>query len=165
MTKRKRSAGSFIRKTSEATGLIPNKLMNGAIRGAATVGANIGCNHLAARVPKLPAKAHGPALFLLGIAGECFIENEIGRSFSEGLTTAGVVKMADEFTPETIKEKIGMSGLGSTSIKSTPNWAETARMAEEEALAIEQMNNSYTVKDFSNEELLRTQMGKVKVSM
>lgn len=165
MTKRKRSAGSFIRKTSEATGLIPNKLMNGAIRGVASVGANIGCNHLAIKAPKIPAKAHGPALFLLGIAGECFIENEMGRSFAEGLTTAGVVKMADEFTPEEIKLKIGMSGLGSTRIKSTPSWLETAEKAQDDALAIEQMNNAYTVNDYSNEDLLKSQMQKVKVSL
>jgi hypothetical protein len=165
MAKRKRSAGSFIRKTSAATGLIPEKLMNGAVRGVAAVGAHIGCNHVSRLVPKLPAKTHGPILFLLGIAGECFVENPIGRSAAEGITTAGVIKMADEFTPDTIKEKIGMNGLGAATIQSTPDWAATAEAAEREALAIEQMNNQYSVEDYSNAELLNNQLKKVKVSL
>lgn len=164
MTKRRKGIG-FIRKTSTATSLIPNKLMNGAIRGASAVGANIGSNHLSRLVPKIPAKAHGPAMFLLGIAGECFIENEMARSAAEGITTAGAIKMAEEWTPDTIKAKIGMSGLGNKVVDGTPSWQELAEQSEEEALALEEFTNSSELVDYSNEAELQSQLESLKVQL
>ena len=77
-------------------------------------------------------KVIGPAAFLLGMAGEIFIENPLARAVPEGIGAYGALKCAKDFIPDTVKAKIGLAGLGSTTIEvdGTPDWEALARKAE-----------------------------------
>lgn len=150
MKKRSRSK-SFIRKPKDAMSVLPQTLINGGLRTAGAVGANIGSNHLRRMAPGVPAKLHGPGLFILGILGEAFLDNDYARSVSQGISTAGGLKMADEFTPEIVKNKIGMSGLGGIVIDSTPDWEKlTLQSGEGSPLQLDGFDEDEEIFDYAS---------------
>lgn len=109
---------------------LPDQAIQGVVRGASAVGANVVSNQLGARVPAIPLKLHGPVLFAAGLAMEAFIENDYASSVGQGFQVAGVQKAANDFVPDVVKDKIGLSGLGEIAIDSTPeSWEELAELS------------------------------------
>lgn len=93
-------------------------LMRAGIRG----GAAVGSMWLAKKVSTpnddgkvlLKEKMVGPALLLLGLAGEVFLGDENLRAIAEGVTVAGFMRTTADVVIPDKKAELGLSGLGVT---------------------------------------------------
>lgn len=93
---------------------------------------------VAKKAPKM-AKFSGPAMLAIGVAGAVLLENEYARSVTDGIGTAGSIITAKDHLPENVKSKVGLQGLGATTIDATPNWEELANTQSIDDAEFEEM--------------------------
>lgn len=102
-------------------------------------------------------KILGPIQFGLGFAVKLFGNEQHVQAVGSGMCMAGVSQMADDFIPDDVKTKMGLTGLGaSKTIDASFNRdldAEFEQMAQQAAAEMEQQMNG--VKDPENEDLLK----------
>lgn len=116
----------FLKPKKKIIKELPGVVTRSATRGLSFLGTQA-LSSAAANIPgvdKIPAKAHGPAFYLLGLAIEAVSDEDsiVGSAIAgvgQGMNTFGVVKSSSDFLPDTIKSKIGLSGVGAVDT-STP---------------------------------------------
>ena len=87
--------------------------VNSAITGVSFLGAKAATNKLTPKITNtIIKKVVGPAKILLGIVMEAFIDEPHIAAIGRGLAVSGFDSSADDFIPDTIKTKIGLSGVG-----------------------------------------------------
>ena len=84
-------------------------------------------NRLTANVPQIPQRAAGAVPFLLGIAGEIFIEDLNIRAFAEGMTVQGGIQLAADNAPQKVASMVGLSGVREGGMGGLPTYHNYSR--------------------------------------
>ena len=102
-------------------------------------------------------KVAGPVQFGLGFAVKLFANDPHVQAVGSGMCMAGVSTMADDFIPDDVKTKIGLSGLGATKVLDGSFQrdldAEFQKMADEASAEVEEDLEGYKERAFEKENL------------
>ncbi len=85
-------------------------LKNAAIRGGATVASAYVANNVLINVRAIPAKTHGPLLFLFGTLLETG-KNPVMVTAGQGISAYGALKSAGDLVLPTKKSQLGLAGI------------------------------------------------------
>ncbi len=85
-------------------------LKNAAIRGGATVASAYVANNVLINIRAIPAKAHGPLLFLFGTLLETG-KNQTLVTAGQGISAYGALKSAGDLVLPTKKSQLGLAGI------------------------------------------------------
>ena len=79
-------------------------------------------NRLTANISQIPQRAAGAVPFLLGVAGELFIEEPNIRAFAEGMTVQGGIQLAADNAPQKVASMVGLSGVREGGMGALPTY-------------------------------------------
>lgn len=151
----------FLRK--KPGDVVMEKVLDAASRASGALGGMYVSNTLldkwtkkdaaGAEVPVIPKQYRGPALFVIGMAAEIFVEQPQIESLAQGIQVAGALEMMGEMVLKTPDKKAayGLSGVGNNNNSIDVNREDSTSIdydalysrAFEESANMPEQNNSY----------------------
>lgn len=100
---------SFLRKTNRKQAI--SIATESVTRGAGTVAAAYFGNNILPQAKFIKPELRGPALLLLGLAGEIFVGNETLRAGFQGMSSYGFLRSTGDVVLREKKTQLGLSGF------------------------------------------------------
>lgn len=126
------------------------RVVASVLRGGGAYGANAA---MAALEEKVPKKFSGPACFLVGVAGDYFLDGDSPfLAVTQGIGVSGALGMGEALLPENMKNTFGLSGVGATQVDATPDWTELADQVGYEEVGYEDDSSISGVEEYMDTE-------------
>jgi hypothetical protein len=134
----------FIRSLGAVKKDLGQKVILSSIRGGGGIAGAFAMNSIPATLPEIVTKHKGALAFLIGTAGDVFIEQPHARAAFQGFATAGAMQEAVSFAGGELKTKLSLNGDCSISGLNAKDvdWDKLTQAAEAEALRGEEGNYS-----------------------
>lgn len=124
---------NFIKPWSKAKKDLGKTAVEAVVRGVGGVASAYAMNKFMAKLPDTVKKHKGALMFVLGTAGEVFIEQPHLKAGMQGIATAGLMQETIELVGDKVKPDISLQGIDAPANDSV-DWDALRKKAEQDAM-------------------------------